>query len=743
MGRGFGVRGCKSPGLRFPGGGRSAVACLASVVLSSACGKASPPSEIWRPDPPPREFRTGDTVPGFVSQAPSGGRAEVRAASSHAEGLWTVLLERELATRDPANDVDLSDLLEGAVASFSVAVLNDAPGPNALNMAAQDTRPFTLGVAGTGADVEVFPLSAPPRVPEDFPGGPLVTTPIPPTPAVTLRAAHDGSRLFLLAEWPDPSPSDERSRWSFSREGWSRRGGDDLLLLLWDLGSPNPDGASCALLCHAEDALQARMRTLAGRVDAWIWSASRTGPAGFADDRSLGPVSPEAEGVSAFADDPGRPCFLENRKADAFEPAYVASRDPGAIARALFRGPAGTGIALPASAEASPRSGEKAPAWVLRPAQGSSADVTARSQFAEGSWTVLLSRPLATGDAEGDLDFSGFPGGRLAYFTVAVRDDGDGPSADADADPRPFTLGPPDSGADLEAPRATPAGAGDFRGRALVTAPPGNSPALTLRAAYDTSNLYLLATWKDAGASAGRTPGRWVARKGAWEREPGGEDTFLIAWSQTATGCATRCHTGEAGGPRFRSTDEPLDAWAWRAGRTDPLGLAEDLRLLPGEPAALPDAGTAPYLANEAPGGAGPAFVPREEDPRPVQFLLDLAKGVEPSVPSGFVPDEERVGGPTFVRDVAPALRGCVCHRSGNTSGGLRLDTYATVMLGGSHRGTNPEVVPGKPLESLLYQKVSMTQPPVGQRMPLGGPYLSLAEIERIRAWIEAGAVEK
>ncbi len=48
--------------------------------------------------------------------------------------------------------------------------------------------------------------------------------------------------------------------------------------------------------------------------------------------------------------------------------------------------------------------------------------------------------------------------------------------------------------------------------------------------------------------------------------------------------------------------------------------------------------------------------------------------------------------------------------------------------------------VPGDSADSLLYLKVSSSNPPVGSRMPLGGPALSSTDVELIRTWIDEGA---
>lgn len=49
-------------------------------------------------------------------------------------------------------------------------------------------------------------------------------------------------------------------------------------------------------------------------------------------------------------------------------------------------------------------------------------------------------------------------------------------------------------------------------------------------------------------------------------------------------------------------------------------------------------------------------------------------------------------------------------------------------------------VVPGDSASSLLFLKVSSSNPPIGSRMPFGGPSLSNADIDLIRTWIDEGA---
>lgn len=93
----------------------------------------------------------------------------------------------------------------------------------------------------------------------------------------------------------------------------------------------------------------------------------------------------------------------------------------------------------------------------------------------------------------------------------------------------------------------------------------------------------------------------------------------------------------------------------------------------------------------------------------------------------------------SYTADVKPILDGrCLgCHSGAAPPAGLRLDSHANVLAGGI---TGTEVVACQPTASLIYLKVSSDTPPVGVRMPQGGPYLSAAQIQTIHDWIAGGA---
>ena len=80
------------------------------------------------------------------------------------------------------------------------------------------------------------------------------------------------------------------------------------------------------------------------------------------------------------------------------------------------------------------------------------------------------------------------------------------------------------------------------------------------------------------------------------------------------------------------------------------------------------------------------------------------------------------------------AAKCLVCHSQEKRSGGLSLATYADVLSGGR---SGAVVKPGKSSDSLLIQRLTG---PAANRMPMGGPALSAAEIGTLSTWIDQGA---
>lgn len=93
-----------------------------------------------------------------------------------------------------------------------------------------------------------------------------------------------------------------------------------------------------------------------------------------------------------------------------------------------------------------------------------------------------------------------------------------------------------------------------------------------------------------------------------------------------------------------------------------------------------------------------------------------------------------------YTRDVQAIFdANCIrCHGGDMPRRELRLETYEGVLAGGL---TGSEVVACRPESSLLFMKISMDRPPIGDRMPFDGPpYLTTTQIGRIEQWIREGA---
>ena len=83
------------------------------------------------------------------------------------------------------------------------------------------------------------------------------------------------------------------------------------------------------------------------------------------------------------------------------------------------------------------------------------------------------------------------------------------------------------------------------------------------------------------------------------------------------------------------------------------------------------------------------------------------------------------------------------CHGGGSTAGGLSLeaDGIAGEIIGASSTQNTSlkRIEPGNAEDSYLLRKVE-GRDIVNSQMPLDGTTLSAAQIDKIRAWIEAGA---
>lgn len=125
-----------------------------------------------------------------------------------------------------------------------------------------------------------------------------------------------------------------------------------------------------------------------------------------------------------------------------------------------------------------------------------------------------------------------------------------------------------------------------------------------------------------------------------------------------------------------------------------------------------------------------------------IGILIDVATVTKPQAQAN---DTTAV---SFKTEIMPIIkRACLpCHAEDNFNPSeLSLDSYELLMDGGKH---GVPVIPGKPAESILLQKLRQN-PPFGDRMPLdpkrkkGEPSsarLSDEEITLFETWVSQGA---
>lgn len=209
---------------------------------------------------------------------------------------------------------------------------------------------------------------------------------------VDLRAFYTETDLYLRLAWEDATCDDAMMTWQFDGEHWQNLGGlEDGFGLLWDAEGRFPR-FTCSYACHLHDfgvagstfhaTNEMRLAREEGWLDLWHWKAQRTGRYGFADDRYL-----DREGM--HGDLPGS-LFRENSRAAA---SGNGALQPFAEGDAPIYDDQGLPVA-----EDFRSPGSLAPGYLTERPPGGRGDVRALATWQDGRWTVILQRPLSTGD---------------------------------------------------------------------------------------------------------------------------------------------------------------------------------------------------------------------------------------------------------------------------------------------------------------------------------------------------------
>jgi len=253
---------------------------------------------------------------------------------------------------------------------------------------------------------------------------------------VTLKSVYDGSKVYFLASWADPTQSFIRSPWVKQEDGsWSKlkdpddKGGDnnvyyeDKLAMIWNINNSIPkfENMGCFTACHAGENKDVKpygnkCTDEAGQMaDIWHWKSVRN--LNQVDDQYLDSTTysadtPEAGRKSDPKDGGG---YVDNQTEDKTLPMWMGAADaprdgsPGYILDS---------DKLPFD-DSLFAAGDMIPGIVKSQITGDRGNISAGWKYANGVWTLELGRDLVT-NSEYDVQFSDLT---AAYsFGLAVFD---------------------------------------------------------------------------------------------------------------------------------------------------------------------------------------------------------------------------------------------------------------------------------------------------------------------------------
>ena len=94
---------------------------------------------------------------------------------------------------------------------------------------------------------------------------------------VTVNAKHNGTHIFLFVKWTDDTMDNIRKQWEFNGTHWNNNGfNEDRITFFWSNASVTPVCGHYVSSPNPAAGFQG---------DVWHWKATRTGPAGWADDK--------------------------------------------------------------------------------------------------------------------------------------------------------------------------------------------------------------------------------------------------------------------------------------------------------------------------------------------------------------------------------------------------------------------------------------------------------------------------
>ncbi len=247
---------------------------------------------------------------------------------------------------------------------------------------------------------------------------------------VTTKAVYTKDSIFFLYQWKDAAKSITKGAWRYEGGKWiHQKGNEDRISMLFEIDRINNFATKgCAIVCHVPDgATNAKdgkfgTSTVAEKGDLWHWKAARSDPAGFADDTWVTMISEKKGGRKS---DKGGGGDKKNITEDKSKPKYMLAQSKSLTKDGVLLASHATDIIDYAVF----KDGDTITYRMPKIPAGSRADIKADSSYANGEWTVMLSRKLDTGNT----DDTAFNTKRKYNFAMALFDNsGDEDSYDSE-----------------------------------------------------------------------------------------------------------------------------------------------------------------------------------------------------------------------------------------------------------------------------------------------------------------------
>ncbi|MFQ5979305.1 MAG: ethylbenzene dehydrogenase-related protein [Candidatus Heimdallarchaeota archaeon] len=252
---------------------------------------------------------------------------------------------------------------------------------------------------------------------------------------VVIKAIHDGTYIYVHGYWDDVNKSNERRHWIYNGTHWNNTGLDeDRLNFGWAIGS---NTIACVHGAKGTGDGDAAMD-----MDVWHWKASRTEPAGYADDKYW-------SGTGRHGDDKTGGSYKDNSvvkqagSAQNITDALGNTTSVSAFSDADRPYWMNNGTIIDwggNGANATALDSSNIVGYTTSLAIGSRGDILTKATYASAHWSVEMKRKLDTGHTDDDIIFA--EGGSYKFF-VSIHNqatEGDHLIAGGRSTPTEYTL---------------------------------------------------------------------------------------------------------------------------------------------------------------------------------------------------------------------------------------------------------------------------------------------------------------